>query len=581
MSKQTTPRKKNASFLRFFRIFKGIKMPWLFLILAVAAQVGMYLATSNIAILTGTVVDAGGNIADAKVTKYVISYVFITVAMFATQVLDGYAAERINMGLRNKLWKKLMYIPQKHYDRDGSEGLVTRITTDCDFASTLFTTIITSLTTVFGLYLYIRNMARLNATMTIYMSFLPVVSVLIGWGYGKLQYWVGKKVQGTLSGTMAYLIERTQNLRLIKAAGTESEEDARGNQKFIDQYKAEIKQGYVNVLYLGIEKFVYLLGLIVPFVIGGKLVSENVMTVGQVVAFYTFAGSLTGNFTSLINSFGSIKQAIGSLERVSETFELESEDVESGERMVVPDADITLSDLVFAYDEEPVLKGLNCTIPKNKTTAIIGANGSGKSTMFKLLERFYDPSSGTILFGDADISRFSRHAWRKAFAFVAQDRPIMEGTIRENITYGCERLISDEKLKTIADMARVSAFAEKLPDGYDSYVAPGGTNFSGGQRQCIAIARAIAHNPDYLLLDEATSNLDAKSERFVTDALNNLMQNRTTVIIAHHLSAIRHADHVIILKDGKVATSGSPDEIIKTSSDYRDFVMNQKCACEA
>jgi len=152
----------------------------------------------------------------------------------------------------------------------------------------------------------------------------------------------------------------------------------------------------------------------------------------------------------------------------------------------------------------------------------------------------------------------------------------MEGTVRENICYGCERPISKDELIKVAKQARVYDFVSELPDGFDSHVAPGGTNFSGGQRQLIAIARAIMNNPDYLLLDEATSNLDAANERIVMEALNELMKGRTTVIIAHSLSAIRNADHVIILRNGKIEGSGSPAEILNATDNYLSTVMGRR-----
>ena len=245
-----------------------------------------------------------------------------------------------------------------------------------------------------------------------------------------------------------------------------------------------------------------------------------------------------------------------------------------------PDQDITFCDVNFSYQEDKqILKQLNCVIPKNKVTAIVGANGSGKSTMFKLLDRLYTPGEGTLMFGNVPAEEYDLHAWRKTFCLVAQGSPLMEGTVRENICYGCQRPISQEELIKVAKQARVYDFVSALPEGFDTRVAPGGTNFSGGQRQCIAIARAIMNNPDYLLLDEATSNLDAHSERMVLEALDELMRGRTTVVISHSLASIRNADHVIILKDGKVEASGAPAQVLQATDNYLQKVMQRRNAC--
>lgn len=566
----------NASIGRYIKIFAGVKMPWLILILAMATQITQYVYVVNIASITGSIVDASGNVETSRITDYVTSYAMFALMMIVTSLIQGIASEQVNLGLREKLWKKLMYIPQRVYDKDRGETLVSRITTDCNSASGFLTALLSGVGLVAGLIIYMRQMLSVSRNLTLYTMLLLPVSALIGWLYGKARYWIGKRTQGTLSEATTYLIERTQNLWLIKAASTETEEDQLGRQRFEEQYKADVKLGLLNIVYLALEKVLYILGIAIAFIGGGALVSKGILRTGQVVAFYMFTANITNTFANFISTFGSLKQCIGSLEKVIEVSELQPEDVDAGLRVTVPDADIALEDVTFGYTQEPVLQGLSCVIPKNKTTAIIGANGCGKTTLLKLLKRFYEPEAGGIYFGGTNIQKFSLHSWRKAFALVAQERPLMEGTIRENITYGCQRDVSQEELEQVAQMARVDRIVENLPDGFDSYVAPGGKNFSGGQRQCIAIARAIMHNPDYLLLDEATSNLDAKSERVVIDAMNNLMKGRTTIMIAHSLSGIRHADHVIVMKEGRVIASGSPEEIIHTSNEYRDFVMQQR-----
>lgn len=183
----------------------------------------------------------------------------------------------------------------------------------------------------------------------------------------------------------------------------------------------------------------------------------------------------------------------------------------------------------------------------------------------------YEPSEGEITFGDRKISEFRLSAWRKSFAIVAQEHPLLSGTIRDNIVYGVERKVTEEELIHVAKMANIYDFVMSTPGGFDAEVGPGGSNFSGGQQQCIAIARAMMRNPDYLLLDEATSNLDARSEQQVTAALENLMKGRTTIMIAHNYSATAFADQVIVLCDGHVEACGTPEELLETNEYYQTF----------
>ncbi|MCF0135467.1 MAG: ABC transporter ATP-binding protein, partial [Lachnospiraceae bacterium] len=185
----------------------------------------------------------------------------------------------------------------------------------------------------------------------------------------------------------------------------------------------------------------------------------------------------------------------------------------------------------------------------------------GKTTLFKLLERMYQPTSGRICYGDRNIEDYCLEDWRRVFSIVSQDNMVMSGSIRENICCGVIRNVSEKELRTVAERANVYAFAAGTPDGFDTEMGPDGCNFSGGQRQCVAIARAMMRNPDYLLLDESTSNLDIKSERTVTEALANLMKGKTTVLIAHNYAAAKMADYIIILKDGEIEACGTPEEV--------------------
>lgn len=571
----------NVSLIRMFKAIWGIKLPWLHLILYVATTAISMVGSLIMAGATGDMVDAGGNIATATLISFSAAYIVIGAGATLNTIFSGLAGERINVALREKLWRKLMYIPQKYYDADGGETLVSRITTDCDYASSLLVTVIGVITSVFSLLGYVTSMLAMNMQITLAIFVVIPASVIVGILFGKAKYALGRKTQAALANTTYYLIERTKNLPLIKVSNMSDVENEKGKAAFEEQCKMNIRAGFLNVTYNVIDTALSIAGILITFILGASLVEQGAMTTGDVIAFYSISGSVTLTFANLINECGTVRHAIGSMSRVVTAMETESEDTTKGNNMDIPNEDIRFENVTFGYTETPVLTDLSCMIPKNKVTAIIGANGSGKTTIFKLLERMYEPDMGYVYFGENYANSFSLDAWRKAFGLVSQDRPVLEGTLRENITYGCERDITDEELWQVAKMANLEELVKSLPDGFETKVAPGGRNFSGGQCQCIAIARAIMHNPDYLLLDEATSNLDAKSEKAVTDAIRTLMEGRTTVIIAHSLSAIRHADNVLVVKDGKIAASGSPAEIIKTSTDYQTFVTSQKFMPEA
>lgn len=301
-----------------------------------------------------------------------------------------------------------------------------------------------------------------------------------------------------------------------------------------------------------------------------RYIEFQVLSGVSLVAFTYISGLASVRLAEICTYFGSFAGNAGIVRKIGKILEAPDE-VEEGCEMDVADADIHVKDVSFSYQARPVLKKVCCTIPKGKITAIVGTNGAGKSTLFKLLERMYQPTEGEICFDERNITDFNLTSWRKSLAIVTQEKPLLSGTIRENILYGVERTVTEEELVHVAKMANIYEFVCRLPEGFDAQCGPGGSNFSGGQQQCIAIARAMMRNPDYLLLDEATSNLDARSGQQVTEALNNLMKGRTTVLIAHNYSATIFADQVIVLCDGEVQACGSPEELLKTNDYYRTF----------
>ena len=571
-------RAEKSTVAEYIQVHKGVRIPWILLAVTFLCALGSTYAGMHIAFFTGDMVDARGHVETAGLVKYALTYLGIGVFAALGFLFNAYASEKINLGIRTKLWRKIMYVRQSNYDVDGGETLVSRVTTDCDFASKLIVTVVGFLSIAISIGIYLVRMFKINVRLAAATLILIPISILVGWIYAKLKFLIAQKSQAMLAKTTTYLVERTKSLPLIKTANAQAEETENGNDCFDEQYKMQIKNGLMSVFYSSLQTLYNILSIAIPFVIGAKLVSDGVIRVGMVIAFYSIAGSVASDVTNVINDVGTIREANGALARVIKTLKLSDEQSPSGKTMDEPDQDITFLDVDFAYDEKPVLTDISCVIPKNKVTAIVGSNGSGKSTLFKLLDRLYDPTDGEIRFGSNDVGEYDLHAWRKAFCLVAQGSPLMEGTIRENICYGCERPISNDELYKVAKQARVYDFVSELPDGFETLVAPGGTNFSGGQRQLIAIARAIMNNPDYLLLDEATSSLDAASERIVMEALDELMKGRTTVIIAHSLSAIRNADHVIVLRNGVIESSGSPKEVLNATDNYLATVMGRRKA---
>lgn len=452
--------REKVSFKDYVFAMAGIKLPWLFLLLTLAATIGSTFATMNIATFNGSVVDEMGNVPTDKIVSYAGSYLIIAATSAMTLILSAVASEKINLGLRSRLWKKIIYTRQSCYDMDGGETLVSRVTTDCDFASKLLATLISMIGIAIGMGIYISRMLKLSTQISAAMLILIPFSVLVGWLYAKLKFVIAQKTQAMLARTTAYLVERTKSLTLIKTANAQGEEIENGRENFDEQYKMQLKTGFMNVFYTALQTVYTVLTMLIPFIVGAKLVSEGVLKVGHIVAFYTIAGAVGTAATNLINSVGTIRQANGALSRVLNALKLPDEDKSEGRTMDDPDQDIVIDHVDFSYGAKPILKDISCVIPKNKITAVVGSNGSGKSTLFKLLDRLYDPTKGEMKFGSVNANDYDIHAWRKAFCLVAQGSPLMEGTLRENICYGCERPISNDELIKVAKKSRAYDFIE-------------------------------------------------------------------------------------------------------------------------
>ena len=556
---------------RYQNIFRGVRIPWVMLAVLLILNIIESHVFLEQTTLTADIIDTSQKAINAnQLVRFIVVLLVNSALSISINYINGWTDQKLSHGVRNKLWNKLMHLPTRYYDQESGDTLVSRVTTDSDHSATYFNIAIKFVSTVYASAVAVRQMYRYSPQLTFYMLIAMPILLTISALVGKLSFTANKKAQVAFAEALGYLVERTRNLRLIKAARMEHAEQQSGKKRFDRQFQVSLLSTTVNSLTAALIPIFSGVGIVVSFVMGGRLVQEGVITVGKLVGFYTLSGLLSAHMLTFLQLYTSLKEANGRLDKVAELLETPDEKQE-GIEFDVADADLVAENVSFSYSDTPTLNGVNFRIPKGQITAIVGPNGAGKSTLFKLLERMYDPDSGMLRFGEEDIKKYDLSSWRGSFAIVSQDKPLLSGTVRENILYGVRRKVEEDELIRVAKLANIYDFVMATPGGFDAPVGMGGSNFSGGQRQCIAIARAMMRNPDYLLLDEATSNLDAKSEKMVSQALTNLMKGRTTVMIAHNYSATRDATHIVVMKDGKVEAEGSPEEMLASNEYYRAF----------
>lgn len=556
---------------RYQNIFREVRIPWVMLAVLLILNIVESHVFLEQTTLTADIIDTSQKAINAnQLVRFIVVLLVNSALSISINYINGWTDQKLSHGVRNKLWNKLMHLPTRYYDQESGDTLVSRVTTDSDHSATYFNIAIKFVSTVYASAVAVRQMYCYSPQLTFYMLIAMPILLTISALVGKLSFTANKKAQVAFAEALGYLVERTRNLRLIKAARMEHAEQQSGKKRFDRQFQVSLLSTTVNSLTAALIPIFSGVGIVVSFVMGGRLVQEGVITVGKLVGFYTLSGLLSAHMLTFLQLYTSLKEANGRLDKVAELLETPDEKQE-GIEFDVADADLVAENVSFSYSDTPTLNGVNFRIPKGQITAIVGPNGAGKSTLFKLLERMYDPDSGMLRFGEEDIKKYDLSSWRGSFAIVSQDKPLLSGTVRENILYGVRRKVEEDELIRVAKLANIYDFVMATPGGFDAPVGMGGSNFSGGQRQCIAIARAMMRNPDYLLLDEATSNLDAKSEKMVSQALTNLMKGRTTVMIAHNYSATRDATHIVVMKDGKVEAEGSPEELLASNEYYRTF----------
>ena len=563
---------KTASPRRYFAVLKGVRLPWFIILLSMVFSVATTRTELEVATLTAGVIDSSQNAIDAE---QLLRYLGVVVIAGALSILSYYFTRRmeedINLGVRVRLWKKIMGLPTAYYDADNGNELVSRVTSDAEAPSSLFSVAVSFVTCVVTTVQGFMRLFAYNRLLATYSLGIIPLTMLICLLYGKLMFRLGVYSTTTMAGSLGYLAERVRNFRLIKSAVAERLESEKGGKTFKEMYKAEFLSWLMVAGYQLASGLFSILFIVIVFVIGGQLIGKGEVTVGDLTGFYMISGTVSMQLMQFFMNVGSVAGTFGTMKKISEVAVADTEP-QGGEPVPPLCADLVLDDVHFSYDgENEVLKGVTARIPMGKVTAIIGGNGAGKSTLFKLLTRLYEPDSGTIRFGDTDVRRFSLAGWRRRFAVVFQREPLIGGTVRENLTFGAERPIGDEELTEAAKQANCYAAIMQKPAGFDEDVGLNGSNFSGGQGQCISVARAMLRGADYLLLDEATSDLDAVSEAQVTQALDNLMRNKTTVMIAHNYAAIRSAEYILVMKDGIVEAAGTPEELEQTSEFYRLF----------
>ncbi len=536
--------------------------------------------------LVGVPVDSLQNsVPPAEIMEKINRTILFLVAALTLQAIIGFfrvqgfirSGESALNRLRKDLFTHLLRLPIPYFQDQRAGSLSNRVSADLALVretliSTVPQAVRQTVILIGGLVFIFIASWKLSLVM---LGCIPVVVLLIAI-FGRKVRNHSKAAQESLADASTVIEESVQNIADVKAFTNEPFEQ--------DRYQTSL-QAFLAVTFRGAKARGAFLSFIIlalfgtiAFVVwyGARMYSQGGITWENFFAFILFSifvGASLGSFPEIISQF---QQTAGATERLREILDMPGERTTgtSGKKLT---GQISLEDLSFTYPsrpEIPVLQDISLALPAGQRTAIVGPSGAGKSTLFSLILGFNNPTTGKLIFDSIDSQEISLESLRSQIAIVPQEVMLFGGTIHENIAYGKPGATTGE-IEAAATQANAHEFITDLPDGYQTLVGPRGTKLSGGQRQRIAIARAILADPKILLLDEATSALDSESERLVNEALERLMAGRTSLVIAHRLSTVRHADEILVISKGKLIEQGTHDQLLAANGTYKFLAETQ------
>lgn len=478
--------------------------------------------------------------------------------------------EKVIASMRNNVWSHVLRMRVPYFDEHESGETMSRITQDTNVIKELITEQIISFIT--GLLAIIGSIAVLlwiDWKMTLLMLIAVPLTIAVMLPLGQKINKVAKANQDELASFSGQLGRVLTNIRLVKSVQTEDLEAENGAKKIQQLYHYGLKEARILAVLSPIMTLVMMLVLIALFGYGGAQVATGNISAGALVAIMIYLIQIIVPFTQMATFFTALQKAAGATERLQSILKQPIEQQDG----VTPKHGqaIIFENVAFRYTDKPVLQNINFTIPHGKVTAFVSASGGGKTTIFSLLERFYERDAGMIRYGEQPLETIALKDWRGLIGYVPQESPLMSGTVRENVLYGADTTQEADVIRAL-QQANAWEFVQQLEHGMDTQVGESGVKLSGGQKQRIAIARALVNNPEILLLDEATSNLDNESESLVQQALTTAMAGRTTIIIAHRLSTITHADQILLFENGVVTGQGTHQQLEASHSYYQQLV---------
>ena len=508
----------------------------------------------------------------------IVLYVVSSILSAFQGVIMAKISTNISYKLRNKINHKINLLPMKFFDTKTHGEVLSIITNDVDtFASSLeqsVSTIITSIATIIGVLIM---MISINIPMTLVgLLIVPVCMYIVNKiaRHGQKYFFQQQEYLGNING---HVEEVYGGHDIVKSFNAEDKVTKEFNEINDKLYNSAWKSQFFGTSMFPITKFVGQLGYVCISILGGYMVVLEKIEVGEIQSFTQYIRRFTNSIDDLSQVANNVQSALAAAERVFDFLELEEEKEIQNSDLDIDQikGNIEFRNVKFGYNPDKIIiNDFSAKIKAGQKIAIVGPTGAGKTTIVKLLMRFYDLNSGAILIDGKDTSKYNRHLIRSMFGMVLQDTWLFNGTINDNIRYG-KLDATDLEIQEACKITNVDHFIRTLPEGYNLVLNEEADNISGGQKQLLTIARVILADPKILILDEATSSVDTRTEILIQEAMDKLMENRTSFIIAHRLSTIKNADLILAMNNGDIVEQGTHEELLKKNGFYANLYNSQ------